>query len=122
MSNPAVTQAVADAVRPRRPCWSWPVLALLGVGMTTICSGRGISAPPGDTTPDSGTSVSYASNKPEQATFWIDDADLHAAGFGRLRFRARDGKRPTVYIYRATGFDPHHGPILFVMHGAKRSA
>jgi len=99
------------------------MLALLCAEMTTACGGPGISVTGGGALPgDGGVSVSYASEKPKRAAFRIDDADLHSTGFGRLRFRARDGKRPVVYIYRATGFDPHDGPIWFVMHGAKRNA
>jgi poly(3-hydroxybutyrate) depolymerase len=41
---------------------------------------------------------------------------------GSLRFTAQDGNTLTAYTYRATGFDAATGPILFVLHGARRDA
>jgi hypothetical protein len=53
---------------------------------------------------------------------WLDSSDLFAARFGEVKFEARDGNRLTAFVYRGTAFDPLHGPIWFVMHGAGRGA
>ncbi|HKA58101.1 MAG TPA: lamin tail domain-containing protein [Gemmatimonadales bacterium] len=45
---------------------------------------------------------------------------LRATGFGQISFVARDGNHLTARIYRSTRFDPAHGPVWFVMHGAGR--
>lgn len=42
--------------------------------------------------------------------------------FGTVSLDARDGHRLSAFVYRATGFDPKHGRIWFVMHGAGRNA
>ena len=41
---------------------------------------------------------------------------------GDLRFVAQDNNTLTAYTYRATGFDEATGPIVFVLHGARRDA
>jgi hypothetical protein len=53
---------------------------------------------------------------------WVDRSALLAPRFGKVRFEARDGHLLSAYVYRATGFDPKHGRIWFVMHGAGRNA
>src|SRR5688500_14131073 len=58
----------------------------------------------------------------EYETRWIDSSAFLASRFGEATFEARDGNRLSVFVYRATGFDPSKGPIWFVMHGAGRSA
>ena len=40
---------------------------------------------------------------------------------GTIQFEARDGNTITAFTYRASGFDGT-GPIVFVMHGAGRTA
>ena len=57
-----------------------------------------------------------------QESQWISDAGLHASGFGKAAFVARNGKELAVLVYRSSGFDPADGPIWFVMHGADRDA
>ncbi len=60
------------------------------------------------------------------AVQWSDAAAgptaLERAGFGVLKFAARDGKLLTARIYRPSRFDPVHGPLWFVMHGIGRNA
>ena len=41
---------------------------------------------------------------------------------GSIRFVARDDNTLTATTYRATGFDEATGPIVFVLHGARRDA
>jgi pimeloyl-ACP methyl ester carboxylesterase len=50
----------------------------------------------------------------------IDSSGLNSR-HGSIRFKGRDGNTITAYTYRASGFDGS-GPILFVMHGAGRTA
>lgn len=52
---------------------------------------------------------------------WTDFSDVRAAGFGEIRFVARDGNELEALIYRPRRFDPANGPIWFVMHGASRA-
>jgi hypothetical protein len=59
---------------------------------------------------------------PSRDSRWISDSDLRTSGFGRVTFEARDGNRLDALIYRSGAFDPAHGPIWFVMHGASRDA
>ncbi len=98
-----------------RSGWRRFARLVLGAVLTTACNGPAIPSLAGD---DPAAAVPA---QPEAV--WIGGAsDLFKARFGRLRFRTRDGKRLSVYIYRATGFDQKEGPIWFVMHGAKRNA
>ena len=53
---------------------------------------------------------------------WLDDAALSVPGFGQAAFRARDGHRIPVLVYRPRAFDSTSGPVWFVMHGASRDA
>jgi hypothetical protein len=53
---------------------------------------------------------------------WLEQSALLAPRFGKAIFEARDGHRLSAFVYRATGFDPKHGRIWFVMHGAGRNA
>lgn len=55
------------------------------------------------------------------ASSWSDFSQLHAPGFGTIRFVARDGNRLEALIYRPHDFDAANGPIWFVMHGASRA-
>jgi hypothetical protein len=52
---------------------------------------------------------------------WTDFSELQAAGFGEIRFVARDGNELEALIYRPRHFDAANGPIWFVMHGASRA-
>ena len=63
-------------------------------------------------------------NRQNQLNFsvWFDDSGIFTSGFGKLRFQARDRKRLSAYVYRASNFNPSNGPIWFIMHGAKRNA
>lgn len=45
---------------------------------------------------------------------------LHATGFGKVAFVTHDGAQLEALVYRSSAFDPIHGPIWFVMHGADR--
>ena len=49
-----------------------------------------------------------------------DTDALTKPGFGEIHLSARDGRILRALVYRATGFEPGGGPILFVMHGASR--
>src|SRR5687767_4709738 len=86
--------------RPRVRC---PTLALAVCGAVLACDASGA---PGNA----------------YETKWIDSAAFLESRFGEATFEARDGNRLSVFVYRATGFDPSKGPIWFVMHGAGRSA
>jgi hypothetical protein len=55
-------------------------------------------------------------------TRWISESGLRTSGFGRVTFEARDGNRLDALTYRSSAFDPVHGPVWFVMHGASRDA
>lgn len=55
-----------------------------------------------------------------QAGRWIGDDGLHASGFGKIAFVTHEGTRLEALVYRSSAFDPAHGPIWFVMHGASR--
>jgi pimeloyl-ACP methyl ester carboxylesterase len=72
--------------------------ATLGCGATTDCERR----------------------DPSPATLTRPEALTQRAG--SLSFLARDGNTLTAYTYRATGFDEATGPIVFVLHGARRDA
>jgi cyanophycinase len=52
----------------------------------------------------------------------VDTSGLSATRFGTIAFDTKDGNRLTAYTYRATQFDSQDGPILFIMHGAGRTA
>src|SRR5262249_38531852 len=70
--------------------------------------------------PGCGDRAAAQGARPPAAPRWIDSSAMFATGFGRLSFVARDGNLLTARIYRSAGFDPAHGPIWFVMHGAGR--
>lgn len=74
------------------------VSAALGCGATTDCERR----------------------DPHPAS--LDGPEALAQRAGSLRFVTRDGRTLTAYTYRATGFDEASGPIVFVLHGARRDA
>ena len=45
---------------------------------------------------------------------------LRTHGFGEITFETQAGRRLTAKTYRASQFDPQHGPIWLVMHGQSR--
>ena len=52
----------------------------------------------------------------------VDSAALFSQRSGTFEFFSQDDRRLTARVYRATNFDPVNGPVLFVMHGARRNA
>jgi hypothetical protein len=69
-----------------------------------------------DTDADADADCALVDPHPSVLTGALDDR------WGTLGFVARDGNDITAHTYRATGFEPSSGPILFVMHGAGRTA
>ncbi|MCK6514411.1 lamin tail domain-containing protein [Myxococcota bacterium] len=52
----------------------------------------------------------------------LSGAEALSQRTGTLSFVAKDGNTLTAATYRATGFDEATGPIVFVLHGARRDA